>query len=290
MTNPRFRFYAATPTGAEPLETPGGAAAVNDVYDQLPLGVYSRLRTFHQVRFLGLEEHLDRTDRSLDLLGLQQRLDRAALRRSIHDALDHFDAPDAFVRFDVLREPASQLGTASSTLISLVPFEAVPAEYLRDGVGLGFTKLVRRHPRAKEASWVQERGGEESSRPEEYDRLLCSPEGRILEGTSSNFYAVRDGVLRTAGHDVLEGVTKRFCLRLARQMGLPVEERALELSEIPLLTEAFLTSSSRGVVPVVRIGAEQLGAGRPGPWSARLLLAYDELAEREAVPAWPQPS
>ena len=99
--------------------------------------------------------------------------------------------------------------------------------------------------------------------------------GRVLEGASSNFFGVLDGCLRTAGAGVLAGVTRGVVLTLAREAGLETVPEAVPLAQVPRLSEAFLTSSSRGVVPIVRVDDHVIGTGAPGPVTQRLGALYE---------------
>lgn len=105
---------------------------------------------------------------------------------------------------------------------------------------------------------------------------------RILEGLTSNFYSVRAGKLITARNGILLGVTRRTVLRVARLNGIGIEYRSLRVDELPLIDEAFITSSSRGVVPVVEINGQPVGAGQVGDIGRLLRRAYDEYVLRKA--------
>jgi branched-subunit amino acid aminotransferase/4-amino-4-deoxychorismate lyase len=105
---------------------------------------------------------------------------------------------------------------------------------------------------------------------------------RILEGLTSNFYAVSAGKIITARDEILLGVTRRTVLRLARANGIGIEYRPLRVDELPLIDEAFITSSSRGVVPVVEIEGQPVGAGQVGEVARLLRRAYDEYVLRAA--------
>lgn len=284
------RLYAVLPTGAERLPTPAGARAAHDVFDGLPLGVYTGLRTFHHDRFLGLEQHLDRTERCMRLLGWQEPLERHAIRRALDGAVREYPGADCFVRLDVLAEPPTELGTSSRTLCCLSPFTPIPEDYLRDGVRVEIAAELHRHdPRIKTADFVISRRPYPLNRKESFEHLLLDAEGGVLEGTSSNFYAVRAGVVQTAGEDMLEGITRRYVLRLCAELGLEVRLAPPRADELGQADEAFLSSSSRGIVPVVAVASTRIGAGRPGPLTRALLEAYRSLVEREARAAWPPP-
>ena len=110
--------------------------------------------------------------------------------------------------------------------------------------------------------------------------VLITSRGHILEGMTSNFYAVQGGTLVTARRGVLLGVTRRTILRLARAGGITIEYRAPNINED--FEEAFITSSSRGVVPVVMINGRPVGEGRPGSVTKQLMEAYDGYVLRAA--------
>lgn len=276
-------LYAVTATGdAEPLSLPEGGESVHDLFDSLPLGVYSALRTFEHNKFLGLVDHLERTERSMALLGWDYRLDRVALCQALDKVCTAYPLPDSRVRFDVLAAPAAQLGTDSRVLIGLSPFQPVPEEYIREGVRVDVAPLLQRdRPLVKEASFVLKRRPYPLGHPEAYEHLMLDEAGRILEGSSSNFYAVREGVLWTAGAGVLEGITRKILLQITAEAGIPVRLAAVQLGELGQVDEAFLTSSSRGLIPVVRIAGRDVGEGRPGPVTQRLGVLYDDYVRRE---------
>jgi branched-chain amino acid aminotransferase len=281
-------FLAATRDGPLDLSPPEGARTAHDCFDGLPLGVYSALRTFDRVNFLRLEQHLDRTDRSLELGGSRERIDRPRLRAALHAAVQRFASAsdqDAFVRFDWLAAPAPRLGTDERLLIALSAFAPVPESFLREGVGVGLSTLQRRTPLVKSARFVLERRPHPLGTRETFENLLLDERQHILEGTSSNFLAVEGGRLRRTGDAALQGITQRFVCELAAELGLEVSVDPVPLGEVGRLDEAFLTGSSRGIVPVVAIDGRCVGQGRPGPWTRRLLDHYLERARADARPA-----
>jgi branched-subunit amino acid aminotransferase/4-amino-4-deoxychorismate lyase len=106
--------------------------------------------------------------------------------------------------------------------------------------------------------------------------------GRILEGMTSNFFYVKENALFTAGRDVLPGVTRRTVIRVARGRGVEVRFAPLKLDQLRAVSEAFITSSSRGIVPVVQIDEVTVGEGRVGAVTQMLSSAYDEYVSKHA--------
>jgi D-alanine transaminase len=106
-------------------------------------------------------------------------------------------------------------------------------------------------------------------------------DGQVTEGTSNNAYIVTaDGaiVTRALSHSILHGITRRAILGIAGQDGLTVEERSFSPEEAYEAAEAFITSASAFVYPVVRIDGRILGNGAPGPVATKLRRLYIEMA------------
>ncbi len=101
-------------------------------------------------------------------------------------------------------------------------------------------------------------------------------DGHVTEGTSNNAYIVKDGVIvtRDLGPEILHGITRKAVLRFAREAQMKVEERAFTLEEAAAAQEAFVTSASTFVMPVVEIDGHPVGDGRPGPIAIRLREIY----------------
>lgn len=284
----RLEWYAVEDAGPRPLEVPEGVTQFPGLYRGLPLGVYTALRTFQHNKFLYLSRHLARTERSMSLLGWEYRLDRARLLRALHDIVTRAEWPEMRVRIDVLAALPPEL--ASRELIAIQPFSPPsPALYER-GVAVDFAPGVSRGiPLAKTADFAAVRpatGGlaalegnaaalaGPSPGGEPYELLLLDGDGRMLEGTGTNFWAVRDGVVYTAGEGVLEGITREIILQLIPQLGIPLRLEAVREDQIATLDEAALSGSSRALMPVVSIAGQAVGDGRPGPITRRILAAY----------------
>jgi D-alanine transaminase len=105
-------------------------------------------------------------------------------------------------------------------------------------------------------------------------------DGKVTEGTSSNAYIVKDGKVITRGlsNNILAGCTRRALFRLAREKGVTLEERAFTPDEAYAADEAFLTSASNFVMPIVEIDNKRVGGGQPGPVTRQLREMFLEEA------------
>ena len=110
-------------------------------------------------------------------------------------------------------------------------------------------------------------------------------DGFVTEGTSNNTYIVKDGkvITRPLSSDILHGITRASLLRFAAEAQMQIEERAFTIEEAKQADEAFFTSASAFVLPVVEVDGVKLGGGTPGPVAARLRELYLEESLKTAI-------
>jgi branched-chain amino acid aminotransferase len=276
--------------------------AVVPVYDHgfvYGEGVYETLRTYNGVPFL-YDRHVLRLRKSAGYLALEVRFDDAWLLARIEDTIQaaeaaERDAPDAgtewYIRVLVTRgvgELTYDLkATPSPSLIVIVkPLEEPPERIAREGIRISLVGVLRNHPRSvnpiiksnnllNNALAMQEayrRGGEEA--------LMCNYRGELSECAQSNFFLVRGGVALTpvSNAGLLEGITRAFLFEVGRDAGVDVRGTTLYPKDLDTADEAFITSTTRGVSPVVRIDDRVVGTGVPGPITLKLLTAYERRA------------
>ena len=132
-------------------------------------------------------------------------------------------------------------------------------------------KYVRYLPHLLAQDDARARGAEEA--------LLCDAAGRVVEGATSNVFAVVRGELVTPGeeHGVLAGVTRGLVLRLAAEAGVRVAYRPIAKGELERAGELFLTSSLREIFAISRVEQHTVADGSPGPVTRRLHAAYRAL-------------
>lgn len=115
-----------------------------------------------------------------------------------------------------------------------------------------------------------------------FEAILLTPEGMISDGITSNIYLIEGRKLLTPSNDagIVEGITRGVVLDLARAAGLEVVEGLLRADAIASAEEMFLTSSTREVVPIVRVNRNPIGNGKPGAVTLALLKAYRQAVDR----------
>jgi branched-chain amino acid aminotransferase len=214
---------------------------------------------------------------------------REVLAGEVHATLTETGFREAHVRVVVTR--GAGLGGLVPTapvrptrVIVVSPLTPPPEALYREGVAARFAPVPRwlagvGGSGAKVCNYVDAilaiaRAREEGA----HEALFADPHGQVLEGASSNIFAVRGGRLETppiqAG--ILGGITRDTVLELARRQGRVAVPRCLFPSDLYGAEEVFLTSSIRELVPVVSIDGAAIGEGRPGPVARSLLAAYRE--------------
>jgi D-alanine transaminase len=117
------------------------------------------------------------------------------------------------------------------------------------------------------------------------DDAWFEEDGAVTEGTSNNAYIIKGGkiITRPLGHDILHGITRATLLRFAAEAQMEVVERPFTIAEAQAADEAFITSASAFVMPVVEIDGTAVGTGKPGPVAARLREIYLDETRKAAV-------
>lgn len=257
-----------TKEGLQPV--PYSADSLADAVQYEPTdGVYTVTNTVNTTQVLKMNAHLDRMEDSAKRIKIDLHLDRPRLRAALRTMIA--EAGFGSVRFRVTagREHPDEL------LLTIEPFSPPAPNLLEKGVHCATVpNSARANAAAKTTSWMHERGALTSAVTADiYEPLLLDPDGSILEGRSSNFYAILNGELRTAGAGVLPGIAQQIIYEIAPTV-LPLNKTAINIAELAQISEAFLTSSSRGIIPIVVIDAAPVGAGTPGAVTRALLTAY----------------
>lgn len=264
-------IFAKTSSNGAPRTLQEAAA------DEPENGVYLVARTWRRDRVLDLDAHFDRMERSAAALGRELRIPRGVVRRTIADNLP--GGTDCDARFRV----TAVLDETPWYIISLEETRGPEAWMLREGVTCAIVAdSARTNPTVKSTSWTRRRTELVASAEKDfYELLLADAAGRVLEGASANFYAVAQGELRTTGEGVLEGIARGLVLEVAPAI-IPVRLEPIRVADLRIVREAFITSATRGVVPVRRIDETELGP--PGPVTRKIATAYDRLLEARLEP------
>jgi branched-chain amino acid aminotransferase len=252
--------------------------------------VFESLRSYQGIPF-ALDEHLARLKRSAERVAIALPVGVDTLQSEVLRALGAHGTPESYLRLTLTRGTGRSLGLdpelAEQPLrVLVVTALAQPSVEIYER---GISAITYRAERPSDAAGVADAKvgnyllavmAMRASRAHgAREALIENSEGQILEGATSNVFAVFAGILVTAPDSaaILPGITRGHVLSLARALGMPVELRAICKSELSLADEVFVCSSIRELVPVVTIDGQPVADGKPGPLTRELLRAYRAL-------------
>ncbi len=248
-------------------------------------GVYEVIPTYggRPVRWIA---HMERLERSLAGIRLAPPLTREAwsdlcarllaqqpgLDQSLYLHVTRGAPPTRDHRFPSDDIPPTVMALAK-------PISPRPATLAEQGV----TVLVREELRwgrcdLKTISLVAAVLFAQEASEQDAEETLLQRDGWMIEGASSNLFAVIDGVILTPplSHALLAGITRALVIDLARAAGLRVDERPISRTELNQAQEVWITSATREIMPVTRIEQQVIGEGCPGPIWRKLDAAYQD--------------
>ncbi len=259
-----------------------GTISINDVAMLRGYSAFESLRTYDRRPF-HLDEHLNRLYRSAEMIELDIPYSRDYIADIIHEIIERNTYKHATIRILVTGGESEDgiLPSSNSVLAVLItPLGERDMERFARGYKLITSHLQRVSPEAKTTNYVAAvRSLKEAARRDAVDALFVNEYGHVLEGTRSNFFIFRGDALVTPRADVLIGVTRNTVLDLARGR-FPIEERPILLDELPHIDEAFITSSSKEITPVIQIDDLIIDSGKPGPRTYELEQRFIKMVER----------
>jgi len=241
-----------------------------------------------------LTEHVDRMLNSAAKLGLPIERPDLPLTRDFDELIRRNNLVTARLRMTVTvgdLHPATQADRPSLTVcVTAADLQPPPPELLSRGMSVLITtftqsnadpmaghKTIAYLPRLLALRSAQKFGCSEA--------FWFTPQNYLAEGCISSVFVVRGGALFTPplNTPVLPGVSRSVVLEIARAEGIPAEEKTLNINDVLDADEIFITNSSLQVAPVCRVEKKEIGTGRPGPMTARVRAAFQEVVRRECA-------
>lgn len=262
-------------------------------------GVYEVVRTYHREPFL-LDRHFRRLRTSARMIALDIPQTDAELEAAMRQTMAYYAAgpgagksDELYVRFLVTRglgdmsyNPA---GSPGPSLVMIVKPLIPPADRAyTEGVKVALVSVVRNHPGSvnpliKSNNLLNNAlAMQEAIRRGAFEAILKNYRGEISECSQSNLFVIKNGVALTPrlNAGLLAGITREFILEVADDAGVPVKNAVVSEEDLFAADEVFLTSTTREVVPIVRVDERVIADGMPGPLTRRLLEVYREKADR----------
>jgi branched-chain amino acid aminotransferase len=276
-----------------------GAQAVISVFDHGFLfgeGIYETLRTYHGQPFL-FDRHMRRLRRSASLIDLALPLSDAQIAARFDEtmrAAGHGpgSGQESYIRLLVTRgigdltyDPAAT--PEPSFVVIVKPHLEPEAAVYENGVRIVIVQVVRNHPGTvnpliKSNNLMNSAlAMQEAMRRGAFEGLMRNYRGELAELSTANLFVVKQGAALTPPLDsgLLPGITREYLFDIGAEAGIPVREQVLRDEDLFGADEAFLTSTTREIVPITTVDERKIGSGKPGPVTQALLQAFRRNAQ-----------
>ena len=243
--------------------------------------VYEVIRTY-KGRPFALEAHLARLERSATALDLTQPYSRAEWTHHVLEGISRAAYPEAKIYIQLSRGVAPRDHAYSAegpptVVMTVREFHPLDRSVQAAGVEVMTTEDIRwGRCDIKSVNLLANVLARQQAKQAQVFEAILVKEGLITEGAVSNVMVVLGGTVVTApeGPRILSGVSRAFVLELARNEGLPIQERFFSQVELYGADEVFLTGTTVEVLAVVRVDGKVIGDGRPGPITQRLAAGF----------------
>lgn len=261
---------------------------INDRGYQFADGVYEVI-AFVNGRFADEKGHLDRLARSLNELHIDMPVKRQALKFLMRELLRRNRYKNAAVYIQVTRGIAKRdfkfpANIKPCLVMSCWPYKFDTNPALETGIKAVTVedqrwarrdiKTIALLPQALAKQKAHEKGA--------YEALMVNQDGFITEGSSSNFWLYKDGALKTtpSSYEILKGVTRTAIYQIAKDEKIEIVEEHITPEEAYRADEAFCTSATGLLVPVVDIDGNIIGSGKPGELARKIYNLYRQYADK----------
>jgi branched-chain amino acid aminotransferase len=276
--------------------TPADKAVIS-IFDRglvLGDGLFETLRaTGGHPQFLDL--HFKRLAKSAKRLRIALPIGEKSLRALVTDLCRRSRLDDAVVRITLTR--GRYLGGLAidpkippSLIVTVAPVSGLPPELYAKGVKVAISTINKAAASGldstiKSINYLANIFAKaQADRKGCYEAILLGPHGEIAELSTSSFFGVLDGVVVTPPIEtgILPGITRQVLLRILKREKMPHHEGVIYPKDVEHMSEAFLSSSVRGPVPITRLEGRKIGDGKVGPVFKKLQALYAEACEDEA--------
>ncbi|EQC46224.1 aminotransferase class IV [Bacteriovorax sp. Seq25_V] len=234
-----------------------------------------------------LDEHLDRLWISASKLFMPINYTREEIVHEISKCLKKLSAPRSYIRIIITRgEGEITLDPSNAGKNNLIiicrPLQKNPNWWYQNGVEVVVAQTKRTaiesmDPSIKSGNYLNNiLAFNEAVSKGAFDAIMLNHDGNVTEGTTSNVWLVKNGIFYTPAlkAGLLSGITRAKLIELCHENNIQVREENISIKQLLEADEVFLTSSTKRIIPVVKIDTNIIGSGRPGIKSLELLNKY----------------
>lgn len=256
---------------------------VNDLSIVRGYGVFDYTRSYRGKPFK-LHEHILRLERSAQAIELCLPWSTAELEAIVQETFDRNPYPDAGIRIVATGGPSPDFMTPQgqpSLLVMITPITASAAQAQAEGVKITTVEMDRIMPTVKSINYMGAVMAVEAAKAQgAVEAVYRTKDGLITEGTRANLFVFKGRQLITPKAEVLAGITRAVVLEIAED-DFEIVEGPLTYADVVngAVDEVFITSSTKEILPVVQVDGRQIGDGKPGPYTQKLIELFHTYVE-----------
>ena len=255
-------------------------------------GVFEGMRSYGGKVFR-MQAHLDRLYESARAIHLTIPMTMEEIEAAVNKTLEMNGLSDGYVRLIVTRGVGNlgldpYLCPKASVIVIADKISLYPTKLYDEGMEIVTASTVRNHPaavnpRIKSLNYLGSILAKiEGLKAGCNEALMLNLNGEVAECTADNIFLVKHGELWTPpiSAGILDGITRRAVIELARESGLVVHETSLTRHDVYVADECFLTGSAAEVIPVIKVDSRSIGDGRVGAVTKQLIAAFRALVQK----------
>jgi branched-chain amino acid aminotransferase len=236
-------------------------------------GIYETMRVYDGVVFM-IDEHIERLYRSASLIGLAIPKKISDIKIAIYETLKANSLTNAYVRLTISRGQGPigldpDLCKEPTFVVMANEFKNYPKAYYEEGIKLIIASIKRNlrealNPQIKSLNFLNNILSKiEAKQAGAYEAIMLNVSGHLTEGTISNIFFVKDGILCTPSVEcgILDGITRALVIDLALKNGLEVKEGIFTPEELYIASEVFITNTTMEVMPARRVDKTEFNVG-----------------------------
>lgn len=268
------------------MDSKKAAVSVSDSAFQRGYGAFEVMRAGNKTVFR-FEDHFGRFLKSIRLIGIKPNFTRAGLRNII-DRLLRRNGKGEFLIKLILSGGGSTVFVDTDgkprLFVLFFPFKRFE-KFQKRGVGAITVSYKRFMPQAKTLNYLPAVLGYKKARRAGAHEAIFAESGLVREGTTSNVFMVRRGTLYTPKlFRVLDGITRKTIVELAKKTRIKVIEKEIKLVGLRKADEVFISSTNREIFPIVKLDGRKIGTGAPGQYTRRIQALLKNFIDSSLAP------
>lgn len=260
--------------------------AVVDIEDrgyQFGDGVYEVIRVYDGLLF-GFQEHLDRLERSTAEVRIDLPMAMEELKQKLSELVEKNGLKNGIIYLQITRGAAPRTHhfpqqQPASVLTAYTKELERPLKQINNGIHTVLKEDIRwLRCDIKSLNLLANVLAKQEAKEQACTEAIFHRGETVTEGSSSNVLIINGNELRThpANNLILNGITRKKVFEIARERGVSVNEQAFTVDELLTADEAFITSTTAEITPIVKVGETQIGDGQPGPVTRKLQKVLEQ--------------